>query len=166
MRSANTNFLDYPNNGSFNAYDFGVAGRAEFKAFGRWQDYDKMGAVARKNRCWCSASRADYSERGRDGQVVAAADAMYAEPHGLSLYGGFLDRYTTHNFGIYTQGVGGASITAPAAVAGNATNEYAVVGQAGYLLDGHWEPFGHMNFSTPKAPLSAAATGIRPSRRA
>ncbi len=147
MRSANTNFLDYPNNGSYNAFDYGFAGRAEFKPFGNWKDYGQIGAVGTENPLLVFGVGADYSERGHAGQLVAAADVMYASGTGLSLYGGFLDRYTTHNFGIYTQGVTGATITAPAAsVANKPTNEYAIVAEAGYIIQQHWEPFGRYEF--------------------
>jgi len=39
MRSANTNFFSYPDNGSYNAFDYGAAGRVEYKVMGRWKDY-------------------------------------------------------------------------------------------------------------------------------
>lgn len=39
LRSANTNFLDYPNS---NAFNYGFVGRAEYKLMGRWQDYQMV----------------------------------------------------------------------------------------------------------------------------
>ena len=143
MRSANTNFFDYP---STNAFNYGVAGRAEFKAMGRWQDYN-MSAVGVKEPLLVFAVGSDYSERGHAGQTVVVADAMYADQKGLSLYGAVVDRYTTHNFGIYTQSPTGASIGTPdPAVAGRHTNEYSFVGEAGYLIQQHWEPFGRYEY--------------------
>ncbi len=143
MRSANTNFLDYPNNGAYNAFNYGVVGRAEYRVMGRWADYLQVGAVGTKEPLLIFGTGADYSERGHSGQLVAVADAMYADPSGLSIYGEFIDRYTTHNFGYYIQSPTGANITAgDPIVAGKPTNEYAVMGQAGYIIDKHWEPFG------------------------
>ena len=147
MRGANTNFLSYPNNGGFNQFNYGFVGRVDYKFMGQWKDYTQMGGVGVKDRLLVIGSGADYSERGHDGQLVAAADATYVDPSGLNLYGEFLDRYTTHNFGYYIQSATGASINAgDPAVAGKPTNEYAVVLEAGYLFDQHWEPFGRYEY--------------------
>ena len=143
MRSANTNFLDYPNNSGYNQFDYGVAGRAEFKLMGRWKDYKQVGAVGTKQPLLVVGTGADYSERGHDGQLVAVGDIMYADQNGLSFYGAYVDRYTTHNFGAYTQSPTGASILTPdAKLAGKATNEYSLLGEAGYIIDHRIEPFG------------------------
>ncbi|HWE03063.1 MAG TPA: hypothetical protein VG326_11700, partial [Tepidisphaeraceae bacterium] len=147
MRSANTNFLDYPNNGGYNAFDYGFAGRAEWKFFGRWKDYGQVGAVDTKEPLLVVGTGADYSERGREGQLVAAADAMYADQNGLLFYGEFVDRYTTHNFGAYTQsGVGASIITPDPAVAGKPTNEYSLLAEGGYIINKRIEPFARYEF--------------------
>jgi hypothetical protein len=147
MRSANTNFLDYPNNGGFNAFDYGLAGRAEWKFFGRWKDYGQVGAVDTKHPLLVVGTGFDYSERGRDGQLVAVADAMYGDQTGLNFYGAFVDRYTTHNFGAYTQSGTGASIITPdPAVAGKSTNEYSILLEGGYIIDHKIEPFARYEF--------------------
>jgi hypothetical protein len=143
LRSANTNFLDYPNS---NAFNYGGVGRAEFKPFGRWQDY-QMGASGVKAPLLVFGGGVEYSERGHAGQTVADVDAFYADQNGLSLYGSFTDRYTNHNFGIATQSATGASIIAPPAdVLNTPTNEYAMVGEVGYLFFQHLEPFGRFEY--------------------
>jgi hypothetical protein len=143
LRSANTNFLDYPNT---NAYNYGVVGRAEYKVMGRWQDYN-MGAFGVKEPLLVVGTGSEYSERGHAGQTVADVDVMYADQNGLSLFGSFNDRYTTHNFGIATQSATGASIVAaPADVLNKHTNEYSIVGQAGYLMFDHLEPYGRFEY--------------------
>jgi len=147
MRSANTNFLDYPNNGSFNAFDYGLAGRAEWKFFGRWKDYGQVGAVDTKEPLLVVGVGGDYSERGRDGQLVAAADCDVRRSKCLMLYGELVDRYTTHNFGAYTQTAAGASIITPdPLVAGGHTNEYSVLMEGGYIIDHRIEPFARYEF--------------------
>jgi len=153
MRGANTNFEDYPNNGSYNAFDYGFVGRAEYKFFGRWSDYTQVGAVGTKAPLLVAGVGADYSERGRDGQTVAVADIMYADQTGLNFYGSFIDRYTTHNFGIYTQSPTGATIGGVAS--GKPTNEYSVLLEAGYIFEHHLEPFGRYEF----IHLAGDATG-------
>lgn len=143
MRSANTNFFDTP----INAQDWGVAGRAEFKLFGRWQDYGQVGSVDTKEPLLVVGVGADYSQRGHSGQTVGAVDAMYADPNGLLLYSAFVDRYTTHNFGIWGQTATGGSIAATnPAVTGKATNEYAPMIEAGYTFNNFVEPFGRFEY--------------------
>jgi hypothetical protein len=143
LRSANTNFLDYPNT---NAFNYGAVGRAEFKTMGRWQDY-QMGAYGVKEPLLVFGIGSEYSERGHAGQTVGDVDVMYADQNGLSLYASLNDRYTNHNFGIATQSATGASIIAPpAGIANTATNEYSVVGEAGYLMFNHFEPFGRYEY--------------------
>jgi hypothetical protein len=147
MRSANTNFLDYPNNGGLNAFNYGVAGRAEFKLFGRWEDYNQVGAVGTKEPLLVLGTGVDYSERGHSGQTVGVVDGMYADQTGLNFYGALVDRYTNHNFGFQTQSATGASIGTPdPAVANRATNEYSILAEAGYNVDQHWEPFGRYEY--------------------
>jgi hypothetical protein len=168
LRSADTNFPSYPNNGSLNQFNYGVVGRLEYKAFGDWKDYNKMGAQGLKQDYLIFGTGTDYSERGHDGQIVAVVDGTYASTSGLSLYGAFVDRYSTHNFGYYTQGIQGANISAGnPAVAGHPTNEYALVGQIGYLFNEKIEPFGRWEYirlqGTPagsRNDINALAGGV------
>ena len=143
MRSANTSFQDPPTN----AYDFGVAGRAEFKMFGRWQDYAQIGAVDTKEDLLVFGVGCDSSQHMHATQTVAVADVMYARPTGINTYGAFVDRYTNSNFGFQTQSATGATITAPPAnVLNTPTNEYSILGQVGYKIDQHFEPFGRYEY--------------------
>jgi hypothetical protein len=144
LRSANTNFQDFP----ANPFDFGVAGRAEVKLFGRWQDYGQIGAVDVKEPLLVIGVGADSSQRGHATQTVGAVDVQYADQNGLNLYGAAVDRYTNHNFGIATVSAAGASfITNPdPAVLGRATNEYSLLAEAGYQFANHLEPFGRYEY--------------------
>jgi hypothetical protein len=146
IRSANTNFQ--PPQDSSNGFNYGAAGRAEFKLMGRWQDYDQVGAVGTTEPLLVIGVGSDYSERGGlAGQTMGVVDVMYADQNGFNLYGAAVDRYTDHNFGIYTQSATGASIGTPnPAVAGRSTNEYAGLMQVGYLINNHWEPFGRYEY--------------------
>lgn len=146
MRSANTNFQDYPK-GVGNAYDYGFAARMEFKTMGRWQDYGQIGAVNNKEPLLVFGVGADYSERGSSSQTVGVADVMYAQPTGFNLYASIIDRYTTENLGFPGQTLSGASFGTPGAnVAGKSTNEYSFLIQAGYLIDKKWEPFARYEY--------------------
>ena len=89
LRSANTNFFSYADNGSFNQFDFGVAGRVEYKFFGRWKDYGQIGAVGTKEPLLVvGAGRRLFRSRGHAGQTVAVMDVMYADQTGFNCYGG------------------------------------------------------------------------------
>lgn len=144
MRSANTNFFDFPTQ---NAYNYGVVGRVEYKVMGRWKDYGQIGAIEVKEPLLVFGAGTDYSERGHSGQTVSAFDANYADPSGLSFYGAFANRYTTHNFGIYTQSPTGASISAPpASVANHPTEEYGVMAEAGYVFNNFIEPYARVEY--------------------
>jgi hypothetical protein len=143
MRSANTSFQSPPTN----AYDFGVAGRAEYKLFGRWQDYAEMGAFDVKEPLAVVAIGCDSSQHNKATQTVVVVDGAYSSPTGLSVYGAYVDRYTNENFGFQTQSATGASITAPPAnVLNTPTNEYSILGQVGYIIDKHFEPFGRYEY--------------------
>jgi hypothetical protein len=143
LRGANTNFLDYPTN----SFNYGLAARGEFKLMGRWKDYAQVGAVGTAEPLLVIGVGADYSERGHSGQTVGVVDAMYGQPLGFNLYAAAVDRYTTHNFGVYTQSATGASIGTPDPnVADKPTNEYGALIQVGYKIDPHWEPFGRYEY--------------------
>jgi hypothetical protein len=143
MRSANTNFFDTPTN----AANYGVAGRAEFKLMGRWQDYGQVGSVDVKEPTLVFGVGGDHTERGAASQTVAVVDGQYGAPSGLLLYGAFVDRYTNHNFGIWSQTSTGGSITQTnPALLGKHSNEYAAMLEAGYTFDNHIEPFGRIEY--------------------
>ena len=143
LRSANTNFFAPATNG----FNYGVAGRAEFKLMGNWKDYGQVGGVEIKDPLMVVGVGADYSERGHAGQTVMVVDGTYAQPNGINLYGAFVDRYTNHNFGIASQTGTGASFGTPAAsVANHATNEYSVLGEVGYVFNNSVEPFARYEY--------------------
>jgi hypothetical protein len=154
IRSANTNFLDPTTNG----YNYGVAGRAELKAMGQWKDYGQVGAVGVKERLLVFGLGADMSERGHAQQLVFAADAQYASPIGLNFYGAYVGRYTNHNFGIPSQTGTGASFATPDPIVANrSTYEFSALGEIGYLIAEHWEPFGRVEYFN----LRGTAAGSR-----
>ena len=144
MRSANTNFFDAGQGSPANTYDYGVVGRAEYKFFGRWQDYGQIGAIEIKEPLLVAGVGTDYSSLGHINQTVSAADVQYADPGGLSLFGEFANRYTTRNFGIYTQSPTGASIGGTAT--GRASEEYGVLAEVGYVINNHIEPYGRVEY--------------------
>jgi hypothetical protein len=143
MRSANTNFQDFPANG----FDYGAAARAEFKLMGRWQDYGQIGAVGVTEPLLVIGVGGDYSERGHSNQTVGVVDLHYADQNGFNLYAAAVDRYTSHNLGFPTPTLSGASFQTPGPDdADQSTNEYAFLIQGGYLMANHWEPFARYEY--------------------
>jgi hypothetical protein len=138
LRSANTNFQDTPNNG--NLYDFGFAGRGEYKIMGNWKDYDQLTAYGDKADVLVAGVGADYSEDGKDAQFTHAADIEYGSTTGLFLYGSYIGRYTRHNLGIPNGAPVGTALGTPG-VSGKNTYEPSLLLQAGYCIDQHWEPY-------------------------
>ncbi|HEX4795980.1 MAG TPA: hypothetical protein VH370_19485 [Humisphaera sp.] len=145
MRSANTNFQDFPTN----AYNWGVAGRAEVKVMGEWKDYSQVGAVGVKQPLLVFGAGADYSERGPANQTVFAIDGQFAGASGFNMYGAYVGRYTNHNFGIPLTSSTGASFATPNLNdAGKATYENSGLIQVGWLFNQHLEPFGRFEYMT------------------
>ena len=132
LRSANTNFQDFPTT----AGDWGVAGRVEYKVTGSWEDYRDFTALGDAEPLLVFGAGADYTEAGDTGSLVHVADVDYEGPSGLSLYAAYLGRYVRHN-GQPPGSNGGATGTGPTADTYDATFR----AQAGYVIDGRWEPF-------------------------
>ena len=106
LRSSNTNFQDYPTTTA----DWGAAARVEYKLFGNWKDYDRMTAFGDKDSVLVIGAGADYTEAGDTGQFTHDVDIVYKTPNSLSIYGGYLGRYTRDNQG--SPGSNGGSSTA------------------------------------------------------
>jgi hypothetical protein len=132
LRSANTNFQDFPTNTA----DWGAVARVEYKVFGNWKDYDRMTAFGDKESVLVIGAGADYTEAGDTGQLTHAVDIMYKTPNQLAVYGGYLGRYNRHNQG--SPGSNGGS-TAATPIAN--TYDYGFEGQLSYQIDQHWEPY-------------------------
>ncbi|HTW93509.1 MAG TPA: hypothetical protein VMD30_01865 [Tepidisphaeraceae bacterium] len=124
IRAANTNFEDYPNNGI--AYDWGVAGRVEYKVFGNWHDYDQLAPYGDQQNLLVFGSGYDYSEAGKgDAQFSHTFDVQYATTQGWFVYACYFGRYTRDNQGIPNGGPVSTSFGTPG-VAGKDTYEPSV----------------------------------------
>jgi hypothetical protein len=137
-RAANTNFEDTPNNGI--QYDWGLAGRAEYKVMGKWQDYNQLTALGDSQDLLVFGLGVDNSQAGNDDQFSHTVDVQYGNPGGLFFYGSYFGRYTNHNKGIPNGAPTSTSFGTPG-TPGKDTYEYSVLGQAAYLFDQKWEPY-------------------------
>lgn len=142
IRAANTNFEDYPNNGI--AYDYGFAGRAEYKVFGNWKDYDQLTAYGNRDDLLVFGLASDYSETGHSSSLSTVADVQYALKSGLFFYGCYFGRYTTHNMGIPSGAPTSTSFGTPGTPGLN-TYEYSVDAQLGYAIN-KLEPYVRYEF--------------------
>ncbi len=129
LRSANTNFQDFPATGI--PANWGVAGRVEYKFFGKWSEYDKLAAYGQKSELLVLGAGADYTEAGHTDAFTHVIDAQYGNGKGLGLYGAYLGRYTKGN----TVGV----VTSD-------TYDWTLRGQASYVINQRWEPFVQLEY--------------------
>jgi hypothetical protein len=132
------NFQDFPNN----KWDFGAAGRVQYKFFGNWKDYEDFTTVTSNGQDLLVAGAAiDYSEAGDFDQVMFTADVKY-KTGPLTLYGAYLDR-SLRNGGI--GGAGGPNPN-PATAGTGDLHDYGFHGKAGYAITKKWEVFGQYSY--------------------
>jgi hypothetical protein len=113
----NTNFVE-------DDFDFGVAGRAEYKLFGDWKAYSDFTAMKNKEALFVVGAGADLSQSGDAEAIHATIDAQYETAGALGLYGALL-----------------LQTVEPGGDLDDVTN-YGGMVQAGYLLNPSWEVFG------------------------
>src|SRR5688500_4179067 len=113
----NTNFVD-------DDFDFGVAGRAEFKAFGDWKAYNDFSAMKNKESLLVIGAGADWSQSGDTDALHATIDAQWEGAGALGIYGALLMQHVEPGAGI-----------------DDVTNFGGMV-QAGFMLTPAWEIFG------------------------
>lgn len=127
LKNFNTNFQQFPTAGA--VADWGAAARAEYKLFGRWKDYDQITAYGVKDPSLVVGVGADYTEAGHKNSLVHVVDAQFQTNHGISLYGAYLGRYTTHNTTALVD-----------------TYDSTLRGQVSWAVDSHWEPYARYEY--------------------
>ncbi len=131
-RNFGTSYQQFPTNTA----NWGVAGRAEWKAFGNWRNYSQFTALGDREELLVFGAGFDYTEAGATAGLTHVVDVQYDMPEGLALYGAYLGRYTRHDGGPPTTN---GQFTG----AGPDFNTYDSTFRltAAYLIDAHWEPF-------------------------
>lgn len=126
MQSANTAFTK-----ADDVSDWGITGRVEWKAMGNWSDYADFTAKGAKEDLLVLGLGADWSQAGDGNIVVAVLDGQWETASGFGVYGaGFLNYRDA-------EALPGA--------AENAT-DWALLAQAGYMLNPNWEIFGRYDY--------------------
>lgn len=97
----NTDFTDRPDQPLVgitsavpkHAFDYGLAGRAEYKFFGNWKSYSDFTAIGTTEDLLVAGAGVDFSQGGDGDLVVATADLQYENSTGLGLYGAAVMRH-------------------------------------------------------------------------
>jgi hypothetical protein len=117
----NTNFVD-------KAWDWGVAGRVEWKAMGDWRNYRDFTAKGNTTDLLVLGAGGDWSQSGDFNQFVGNVDAQWENAQGLGAYGAVLARNLD-------------------ASSGDDTTDWGALIQANYLLAPAWEVFARYDFT-------------------
>jgi hypothetical protein len=107
------------------AFDFGVAGRAEFRAMGAWKAYQQLGAKDVKEDTLVIGAGFDWNQGGDGNLIFGNVDVSFQHTSGLALYGGVLIRHVDDDLSS-----GSDSFT-----------DWGLVLQASYLINPAWEAF-------------------------
>jgi hypothetical protein len=107
------------------AFDFGVAGRAEFKVMGSWVDYQGFTAKGARQQLLVFGGGGDWSQGGDGNMILGSVDAQYENPNGFGAYAAGLVKYRDK------------AITGT-----DSTTDLGFLIQASYAFSGNWEVFG------------------------
>jgi len=107
-------------------FDFGVAGRIEYKVMGDWRSYRDFTAKDNKEDLLVVGGGFDWSQGGDGDVITAAVDAQYENAGGLSLYGSILYRHADQEI----------------LAIDDSSEDWSLLLQASYLVAPQWEIFG------------------------
>jgi outer membrane murein-binding lipoprotein Lpp len=119
INSLNT---DYTKHG----FDYGVAGRVEYKFMGDWKDYRDFTAKGTKADLLVVGGGFDWSQAGNGNSIVGTVDGQFETGGGLGIYGAFIIR----------------QLDAELTGAADDQTDYGGLVQVSYLLNPAWEIFG------------------------
>ena len=140
IRSANSDFREHMTTDHY--YDYGLAGRAEYKFFGHWPDYYHFTASGAQTDLLVMGGGIDNSSAGLRDELSHTIDLQYVNAHtGLLVYASYFGRYTRHNTGIPNgaNDTENAPLAAPAKVRDTYEPTFDI--QVAYLLTPKIEPF-------------------------
>lgn len=114
------------------SFDWGIAGRLEYKVMGNWADYADFTAKDTAADLLVFGIGGDWSQGGDGDSFVATIDGQYENAMGLGVYAaGFYRR-------LEGELVGG----------GESDDDLGLLLQAGYMLGKSWEIFGRYDIVT------------------
>ncbi len=119
LNQDNTNYTDH-------TFEWGVAGRLEFKAMGDWKSYRDFSAMNNKENLLVIGGGFDFSDAEEDGEVWTGALDVQFETDKLGLFGAAIVR----------------SIDKKLLGTRDNMTDWGLLVQAGYMLSPSWEIFG------------------------
>jgi hypothetical protein len=125
INAPNQNFQDFPATKA----NFGVAGRVEYLAFGKWAEYEDFTTAANTEDLLVIGGGVDLTEAGNTDSLVHTVDAQL-ETGRLGLYGAYYGR-SVEDFRL---GTGAAATDVN-------TYDWGFIAQAAYIVNDHLEPF-------------------------
>ena len=122
------------------AFDWGVTGRAEWKAMGDWNDYRDFTAKGTTKDLLVLGIGGDWSQGGDGNLGIFSADAQYEHPKGLGLYAAGLVKFMDGELSGMPKD----------------TTDWGFLVQGSYLLNGNWEIFARYDVTFLDVDVLAA----------
>jgi hypothetical protein len=138
----NQNFQDFPTTKA----NFGLAGRVEYMAFGKWSEYEDFTTIGNTQDMLAFGAGADITEAGDTDTLLHTVDVHY-ETGKLGLFGAYLGR-----------SIEDATVGTGASAANHNGYDWGFIVQAAYLMDKHLEPFVRYDFINFDKDLLPAGT--------
>jgi len=117
------------------AFDFGIAGRVEYKAMGDWNDYADFQAMNNKENLLVLGAGIDWSQGGDGDVITGTIDAQFETSNGLGLYGAVIVRHAD-----------GEIFSGPSDEADGDSTDWGAMIQANYQLNPSWDIFGRVAY--------------------
>lgn len=111
---------------STHAFDFGIAGRTEYKFSGDWKNYSDFTAKGTKDNLLVVGAGGDWSQGGDGNSLVGTVDAQFETASGIGVYGALVVRHRDDQL----------------TPTGEDATDWGALIQASYLLSPSWEVFG------------------------
>jgi hypothetical protein len=121
---------------SNHAFDFGVAGRVEYKVMGNWANYSDFTAQNVKDQLLVLGAGIDWSQGGNGDAIQASLDAQYKHPSGFTLYAA----------GILLSTNDAISSVSDSSGSPTSQTDWGFQVQGSYLLNPAWELFVRYSF--------------------
>jgi hypothetical protein len=122
-------------------FDFGVAGRVEFKAMGDWNDYADFQAMNNKDSLLVFGAAFDWSQGGDGNVITGTIDAQF-ETNNLGLYGAVIVR-----------NIDGELFSGVSDDEDGDSTDWGALLQASFMLNPSWDIFGRVAYLEFDSPI-------------
>ena len=122
------------------AFDFGVAGRAEYKAMGDWKPYTDFSAQGVKENFLVLGAGVEWNQGGNGDEVAGTLDLSFKHTSGFALYAAGAIRH----------------IDGELSVLGTGQTDWGAQLMVSYLMSNTWEPFVRYSYVHYDTGVAAA----------